>query len=163
MSITIPNSVWKRAAAICDQFPIIDFPTIAEILYYDSMSGEAASDDLFSRMVTSEPAPITVEEKIKKRDSRKRAVRARIDGEMYIAPTRKNLCKQIGLESAYDQIFHTGHANVRIHEEADRLAKAIYENFHSELTEYYSFGFDGKLYCAFLKDGICERIEEVRQ
>ena len=47
MSITIPNQIYKRAAAICDDFPIIDFVTIASIIYADTLH-EANKPDPFA-------------------------------------------------------------------------------------------------------------------
>lgn len=59
MSITIPNQIYKRAAAICDDFPIIDFVTIVSIIYADTLH-EANKPDPFAPAVSPNIEPVKV-------------------------------------------------------------------------------------------------------
>ena len=185
MNRQIPAPYYKRAAEIMSDLPDVDFMNIVAVLYAHNTWCARKSADLMEKFESesepfsekeSEPAEKPDEsapkpsldpqyiptEKQKEKNGRKHPVRAKIDGKMFIAPSRRELCKQIGLDSVYDKIFHGGQRNQTIFDEADRLAEQIYGKFRSNLEEYYTYGFDGKFYCAFVKDNICERVEEVK-
>ena len=163
----LKNEFFKRAALICDMFPNVGFLDIAQILYEDSCVNRETERAFSLESEAEHPAPATVEApaeppKNEMRAHRKQSVRVTIDGHTYIAPNRYDMLVQIGLRESYHKLYHAGNKTRNITEEAEALAQEVKCKLGSDCTEYYAYGFDGKIYRATLEVTRVSRIDEVK-
>lgn len=92
MTSKIPSEYFKKAALIRDQFPVIDFMTIVEILY------QAAMNDELEAAPTSPPHQTTSPERFTRvRQGRKRPKIIFIDGKRHVFCNAKEMLEAFGL------------------------------------------------------------------
>lgn len=161
---TIPNTIYKRAAAICDKFPTVDFLTLAEIL-------NASSDPALTLNVseapaeepkTPEPLPPTEEEtpnlfdvKSSKRRGRFRARFVVIDGKKYGGRDMKQLLREIGidLDTNYRKFKNAiNKCGGNIVREARAFDEALKDTFGLEVEQFSAYAFDGRFCTVNLKN-----------
>lgn len=171
MTELIPNNIYKRAAAICDDFPIIDFLTIASIIYADTLH-EANKPDPFAPIYPSEPVKVTESEpttatldnkdmngtglhwtnataptdkKIHRRLKSKTIV---VDGAPMEFKNANELCKTFNIDidtyrSIVNGINYKEHRGREVLIEAKRMKAAVEAKGHN-VTSYYAYTFDNK-------------------
>lgn len=161
---TIPNTIYKRAAAICDKFPNVDFLTLAAILYSDSQNAEPAADELISRLEekefpaeepkTPEPLPPTEEEtpnlfdvESSKRRGRCHSHSVVIAGNQFNARNFKQLLRRIGIvrEQDYEKIRNVirPHAG-DIVSEGKAFSKILAKSYGIIVDQFSAYAFDGR-------------------
>jgi len=159
MTNQIPATYYKRAAEIMSDLPNVDFMNIVAVLF--------AHDTWIDRQnALVQPIPELPPEKeaepaYNKRMSRKQNVRATIDGKMYAAPSHYDLLRNLGVAECYNELFHCGRKQT-VKEEAERFARKLKSLLDVTVTEYMSYGFDGKFYRIVLKDGLSQYEEAVK-
>ena len=159
MTNQIPATYYKQAAEIMSDLPNVDFMNIVAVLFaHDTWidSKNALVQPIPEPKPAEEPEPAE-----NKRLGRKRTVRAVIDGKTYGAPSRYDLLHQLGISDCYNYLFHCGRKQT-IREEAERFARKLKSLLGVTVTEYMSYGFDGKFYRIVLKDGLSKYEEEVK-
>lgn len=158
----IPATYYKRAAEIMSEIPDVDFMNIVSVLYANDIYAKRQNELLSS---ISEPEPVSEKEHEpteNKRLHRKRPVRAVIDGKQYVAPSRYDLLLQLGISECYYELYHAGRKQTTLHEEAERFARKLKNMLGVTVTEYMSYGFDGKFYRVVLNNGIFSYEEEMK-
>lgn len=153
---TIPNTIYKRAAAICDRFPTVDFLTLAEIL-------NASSDPALTLNVseapaeepkTPEPLPPTEEEtpnlfdvESSKRRGRCHSHSVVIAGNQFNARNFKQLLRRIGIvrEQDYEKIRNAirPHAG-DIVSEGKAFSKILAKSYGIIVDQFSAYAFDGR-------------------
>lgn len=159
MSITIPNQIYKRAAAICDDFPIIDFVTIASIIYADTLH-EANKPDPFApskppkfEPVKTESEPKQDEPKTEPKPTEKKVHRRKqtkilvVDGVKMDFKNAAEICKTFNIDkniyrSIVNGITYDADRGREVRLEAYRMRAAL-EKLGHKLTWYYAYSFDG--------------------
>lgn len=144
------------------ELPDVDFMNIVSVLYAHDLYAKRQNELLSS---ISEPEPVAKKEHEptkNKRLRRKHTVRAVIDCKQYVAPSRYDLLLQLGISECYYELYHAGRKQTTLREEAERFARKLKELLNVTVTDYMSYGFDGKFYRVVLKDGIFQYEEEVK-
>lgn len=160
---TIPNTIYKRAAAICEKFPTVDFLTLAAILYSDSQNAEPAADELISRLEekefpaeepkTPEPLPPTEEEtpnlfdlKSSKRRGRCRARFVVVNGRKYGGRNLKELLRDLTITLETYRTFKNAinKCGGNIVREARAFDEALKDTFGWEVEQFSAYAFDGR-------------------
>lgn len=164
MTNQIPAAYYKRAAEIMGYLPDVDFMNIVAVLFaHDTWIDRqnALVQPILELPPEKEAEPAEEPEPAKnKRLGRKRTVRAVIDGKTYGAPSRYDLLHQLGISDCYNELFHAGRKQTTLHEEAERFARKLKSLLDVTVTEYFSYGFDGKFYRVVLKDSLFQYEEE---
>jgi hypothetical protein len=160
MSITIPNQIYERAAAICDDFPIIDFVTIASIIYADTLH-EANKPDPFApskppkfEPVKTESEPKQDEPKTEPKPTEKKIHRRKqtkilvVDGVRMDFKNAAEICKTFSIDSKtylsiVNGITYKADRGSEVRLEAERMKAAIEAKGH-KVTAYYAYSFDDK-------------------
>ena len=134
------NQYYKKAAEICDLFPNVDFLTLVAIIR--ALSADPAPT------VASSPAPQKIATgEVRKR---KRKVRAVMNGKTIACPSRRSLMRAISMGDKYLDIFHHN-KRLTVPQEAELLARTVKEKNGQNITDYWSYAFDGKFYHATLE------------
>ena len=161
---TIPNTIYKRAEAICDKFPTVDFLTIAEIL-------NASSDPALTLNVSEapaeepkipEPLPPTEEEtpnlfdvESSKRRGRCHSHSVVIAGNQFNARNFKQLLRRIGIvrEQDYEKIRNAirPHAG-DIVSEGKAFSKILAKSYGIIVDQFSAYDFDWRFCTVNLKN-----------
>ena len=146
------NQYYKKAAQICDMFPNVDFLTLVAII-------RALSTDNVSPVAFA-PAP----QKFVAGEVRKRKCKVRIvmNGKNIACPSRRSLMRAISMGDRYLDVFHHN-KRLTVPQEAELLARAVKEKNGQNITDYYSYAFDGKYYHATLEACKVVNCQEVKE
>ena len=141
MTSKIPSEYFKKAALIRDQFPVIDFMTIVEILY------QAAMNDELEPAPTSPPPQTTSPERFTRvRQGRKRPKIIFIDGKRHVFCNAKEMLEAFDLEQYYDAFIHLPERpntkNNIVYYEACFLKGLFSSTFGSVVNEYTAYDFE---------------------
>lgn len=146
------NQYYKKAAEICDLFPNVDFLTLVAII-------RALSSDT-APTVASSPAP----QKVVTGEVRKRKCKVRVvmNGKTIACPSRRSLMRAISMGDKYLDIFHHN-KRLTVPQEAELLARTVKEKNGQNITDYWSYAFDGKFYHATLEACKVVNCQEVKE
>lgn len=158
MTNQIPATYYKQAAEIMSDLPDVDFMNIVAVLYAHETWIER--QNALTKATPEQPAAEEPKAAKNRRMGRKLPVRATIDGKVYIAPNRYDLLSQIGIQEAYDGLYHCGKRR-EVREEAELFAKKAKSMLGVTVTDYTSYGFDGACHRVRLDNGIFQA-EEVK-
>lgn len=151
---TIPNVIYKRAAAICDRFPTVDFLTLAEILnvyseqYLITISEDPESENIaFPENKNEEETPNLFDLDSSKRRGRCRARFVVVEGTKFGGRDLKQLLREIGidLDIHYRKFKNAiNRCNGNITGEAMAFANVLKVHFGMKVNQFSAYDFDGK-------------------
>lgn len=157
MSESIPNTIYKRAAAICGQFPNVGFLDIAQILYEDSSHCSATEGSEHSNKEWLEVNKIEAAEEhhrhvTKNRiNNRKHYCRFVIGGVEHSASNKKLAFSFLHIEPFYGSVF-CNPARRTLERQAEKIAELLFKKMGLVLNSFSMFGFDGNFYTVYLDE-----------